>query len=66
MTDFRGLHKPLPLQSLLNDRGLATEGHGFIAAISWTRAGNVTCALARATLTLPVSSGWRSESSTAR
>ena len=42
------------------------QRHGFIAAISWTRAGKVTCALARATLTVPVSSGWRSESSTAR
>ncbi len=31
-----------------------------------TRAGKVTCALARATLTSPVSSGWRSESRTAR
>src|SRR6185369_8346655 len=42
------------------------QRHGFIAATSWTRAGNVTWVLARATLTLPVSSGWRSESSTGR
>ena len=48
------------------DDGLATRAHGFIAAISWTRAGKVTWALARATSTTPVSSGWRSESSTAR
>jgi hypothetical protein len=37
----------------------ATRSHGFIAATSWTRAGKVTWALARATWTLPVSSGWR-------
>jgi hypothetical protein len=41
------------------------QRHGFIAAISWTRAGKVTWALARATVTSPVSSGWRSESSAA-
>lgn len=32
-------------------RAKATQGHGFIAATSWTRAGKVTCALARATST---------------
>ena len=42
------------------------QRHGFIAAISWTRAGNVTWALARATVTVPVSSGCRSESRTTR
>lgn len=44
----------------------ATQPHGFIAATSWTRAGKLTCALARAIETVPVSSGWRSESSTGR
>jgi site-specific DNA recombinase len=44
----------------------ATQAHGFIAATSCTRAGKVTCALARATLTVPVSSGWRKLSSTGR
>jgi site-specific DNA recombinase len=55
-----------PPPSPLTDGSLATRPHGFIAAINCTRAGNVTCALARATLTVPVSSGWRSESRTAR
>jgi len=50
------------------ERGIAemAAAAGFIAATSWTRAGKVTWVLARATLTLPVSSGCRSESSTGR
>ena len=57
-----------PPNPSLTQRGdaKATQGHGFIAATSWTRAGKVTCAFARATETSPVSSGWRSESSTGR
>jgi len=55
-----------PPTSSLTDDGLATRPQGFIAAINCTRAGKVTWALARATLTRPVSSGWRSESRTAR
>lgn len=41
----------------------ATRPHGFMAATNWKRAGYRTWALARATVTSPVSSGWRSESS---
>ncbi|MDO7836091.1 recombinase family protein [Sphingobium sp. HBC34] len=41
----------------LTDGSWATRPHGFIAAMSCTRAGKVTCALARATVTSPVSSG---------
>lgn len=72
--EFTFLHEPTssppsppPNTPLLQRRSAkATQGHGFIAAISCTRAGKVTCALARATLTSPVSSGWRSESSAPR
>ena len=42
---------------------LATHLHGFWAATSWKRAGYRTWALARATITSPVSSGWRRLSS---
>ena len=59
--EIRLLHLPFG-----NDADKATRRHGFIAAISCTRAGKVTCALARATLTSPVSSGWRRLSSTPR
>jgi site-specific DNA recombinase len=62
---FTFLHEPstpsssTPPSTPINIRGSAkaTQAQGFIAAISCTRAGNVTCALARATETLPVSSG---------
>lgn len=37
----------------------ATRPHGFIAATSWTLAGYLMWALARATRTSPVSRGWR-------
>jgi site-specific DNA recombinase len=56
----------VPAPSSLTDGSLATRRHGFIAATSCTRAGKATWALALATVTSPVSSGWRSESSTAR
>ena len=42
------------------------HGHGFIAATSWKRAGNVVARPAREIATRPASSGWRSASSTSR
>ena len=42
------------------------QGHGFIAATSWKRAGNSALRPARATVMRPDSSGSRSTSSTAR
>ena len=42
------------------------HGHGFIAATSWKRAGNVVARPAREIATRPSSSGWRSASSTSR
>ena len=42
------------------------HGHGFIAATSVNRAGNVAARPTRTTATLPSSSGWRSASSTSR
>ena len=44
----------------------ATEAHGFIAAISWKRAGNVAWRAARDIVMRPVSSGSRSAPSAAR
>jgi site-specific DNA recombinase len=72
--EFTFLHEPTstppstPPSTPINIRGgaKATQAHGFIAATSCTRAGKATWALALATVTSPVSSGWRSESSTAR
>ena len=42
------------------------HGHGFIAAMSWNRAGNTSARPTRTTATLPSSSGWRSASRTSR
>ena len=43
-----------------------TAGQGFMAAISWKRAGNSARRAARAMVTVPLSSGWRKASSAAR
>ena len=42
------------------------QGHGFIAATNWKRAGNVVARPTRAIDTRPSSSGWRSASRTSR
>lgn len=62
--EFTFLHEPTntpssstPPSTPLRGGAKATQGHGFIAAISCTRAGKVTWLLARATVTSPVSSG---------
>lgn len=45
-----------------NGVDMATRPQGFMAATSWTRAGYRMWWLARATMTSPVSRGWRRES----
>jgi len=42
------------------------QGQRFIVATSWKAAGKSACPPARAMLTIPSSSGWRSASSTGR
>ena len=49
-----------------SDAPAKPHGHGFIAATSWKRAGNVVARPARAIATRPSSIGWRSASRTSR
>ena len=59
--DFTGRAAAAP-----DDSPRYPHGHGFMAATSWNRAGYSTRSAARAIATTPVSSGSRSDSSTAR